>query len=352
MLQWEHGGDCYRNKVLYDFSVNVNPLGIPDSVRCAMEESLKHCDQYPDLQVDGLRSKLAMQHGIEKDCVLCGNGASELLMAVCHALNPKKIVIPTPSFYGYEYVTKSMEGQITFYPMKKEKNYCLDESLFDVLGEQVDLLVMASPNNPIGNVISDELLQRILLHCRKHHIFVLLDQCFIDFVREKEQIRQQKNGVKDLLSRFPNLLLLRAFTKTYCIPGIRLGYLCAKKQLALKVQQQLPEWNVSVIAQAAGEAACQEQEFVKRSERFITTEREWMVHQLQLLGIKCFESMANYVMLYCEVPLYEELLKRGILIRDCQNFRGLESGYYRVAVKTHKENEILCEAIEKCLEER
>ena len=102
-----HGGDIYRNQVRLDFSVNVNPLGMPESVRQALQEAVESCTEYPDIRQEALRAAVSDTLGVRTEDILLGNGASELFMAVVHALKPGKTVIPVPSFYGYEYAAKA-----------------------------------------------------------------------------------------------------------------------------------------------------------------------------------------------------------------------------------------------------
>ncbi|MDO5156819.1 MAG: histidinol-phosphate transaminase [Eubacteriales bacterium] len=351
MEHWMHGGDIYRNTITYDFSVNVNPLGVPNGVRQAMLDAVAHCDRYPDLHVQKVREAIGKYLHVSRDCILCGNGASELIMATFHALQPKKVVIPVPSFYGYEYATNSGMCDVIYYPLQETKGFAIGDSIFEVLQEDVDLLLLASPNNPTGKMILDAQLIELLEWCKQRNIFVLLDQCFVDFVDAGIDMARQINDVRALLVQYPNLMLLRAFTKTFCIPGVRLGYLmCEDDGVRKRIARQLPEWNVSYVAQAAGEAACKEREYVSQSRAYVKQEREWLMEQLQAFGFICYESAANYVLFFSDIPLYDALLKQGILIRDCSNYRGLRQGFYRIAVRSREENERLCEAIRQCIE--
>ena len=147
---------------------------------------------------------------------------------------------------------------------------------------------------------------------------------------------------------YPNLIVVRAFTKIYAIPGVRLGYLyCEEGELLHAIEQQLPEWNLSTFAQAAGSACVEEKTFVKESKQYVKIEREFLEQRLEKLGLQVLPSDANFLLIQSKIPWYERLLKRGILIRDCSNFRGLKKGYYRIAVKTREENERLLKEMEE-----
>ena len=152
--------------------------------------------------------------------------------------------------------------------------------------------------------------------------------------------------------QYENLIIVRAFTKIFSIPGVRLGYLISyNRELTEKIRTHLPEWNISTFAEAAGVACAGEQEFVEKTRTFVKREREFLIKGLEKMGLTVYPGCANFLLVKTEIPLYDELLKRNILIRDCSNYRGLEKGFYRVAVKKREENERLLEKIGeiKCL---
>ena len=329
-----HGGDIYQNQVEVDFSVNINPLGIPDGVRKALHQAVEHCHCYPDIHAEALISGLSQQHNLSKEYIVCGNGASELLLAIMHAMKPGKILLPTPSFYGYEKAAKASWAEIFYYEMKEADGWALTEAFLEQLTADIDMIILANPNNPVGNVIDKALLTTICEKCRDLQITVVIDECFIEFT-EASDFKQEHS-----LEAFPNVILLRAFTKIYAIPGVRLGYLlCGKQDTCSRIRAQLPEWNLSIFAQMAGVAALEEQEYVIRTREVVKTEREYLRSEMQRMGITVYNSAANFLLLRCDIPLYEMLLAEQILIRDCSNYRGLAKGYYRIAVKSHMENE-------------
>ena len=325
-----HGGDVYTNKVNIDFSVNVNPLGIPANVKQAMMEAINNVDVYPDIRYELLTEACSKQFGVKKEYLIFGNGSSELFMAIANTLRPKKVVIPVPSFYGYEYAFSNVSEDIIFYSMKEEDNYRLTENYLNTLND-VDSIVLANPNNPTGASIDKGLLIDILDACNKKNIKVILDECFIEFTDEESMI--------GLIDNYPNLIIVRSFTKIYAIPSVRLGYaICSDESLNDSIRKHLPEWNVSGIAQMAGIECTKCVDYITDTKEYVKKERDYLQEELTKLGIKVYDSVANYLFLYSKKPLYDLLLKQGILIRDCSNFRGLKEGYYRVAVKIHEDN--------------
>lgn len=334
-----HGGDIYRNHVKIDFSVNVNPFGMPEDVKAALYRAVENCSRYPDISAEKVKKAVSGMLAVPEKRLLFGNGASELFMAIIHGIKPKKAVIPVPAFYGYEYAAGAADGEILYYETKEENDFCLQEDFLSVLTEDVDVLFLTNPNNPTGHLMSRELLGNVLFHCREKGIYVVLDECFIEFCGKECSMLQE-------IETFSNLILVRAFTKIFSIPGVRLGYLiCGNQVLLEKIGRQLPEWNVSIFAQAAGYECAMQTEFVSKTITYIEKERHFLEIGLKQAGFKVFPSKANFFLIYCEQPLYERLLEKGILIRDCANFRGLSKGFYRIAVKSRKENEALLKAI-------
>ncbi|MGN0158385.1 MAG: pyridoxal phosphate-dependent aminotransferase [Brotaphodocola sp.] len=336
-----HGGDIYRNQVKLDFSVNVNPFGVPEAVRNALHNAVDWCSVYPDIREEKLRNSVSAMLQVPGDDLVFGNGASELFMAIIHALQPSQVVIPVPSFYGYEHAAKAVTEHIRYYQMREEDGFLPKEDLLGFLNEETDLLFLANPNNPTGALMKKDALLRLLTHCKRRRIAVVLDECFIEFCGEQE-------SMLDMVSEFENLILVRAFTKIYAIPGVRLGYLvCGNPLLRERIRRQLPEWNLSVFAQAAGAACAKEREFLLKTADYVREERRFLAEGFQKLEkgkkISCqiYPGHANFMLLHSNNPLYDRLLCQGILIRNCENFKGLGKGYYRIAVKTREENEQL-----------
>ena len=338
-----HGGDVYNNKVNIDFSVNINPFGVPENVKKAMVEAIDSVGDYPDISQERLKKSCAKMLGVNEEYLLFGNGSSELFMTIANTLRPEKVVIPVPSFYGYEHAFKSVSEDILFYNLKEEDSYCLTEDFLSVIDESIDCIILANPNNPTGALTDKNLLKEILNTCKRKNIKVVLDECFIEFTNEESALR--------LIDEYPNLIIVRSFTKIFAIPSVRIGYMiCSDKSFVNEVSEHLPEWNVSGIAEAAGYECTKCAKYVLKSREYTDKEREYLLEELKKLGIRTFASSANYLLIYDKKDLYDLLLNQGILIRDCANFRGLEKGYYRIAVKSHEDNMKLIELLRKIYE--
>lgn len=345
-----HGGDIYQNRILYDFSVNTNPLPLPEVLQERMAEAAANSNRYPQYGNVLLREQLAALYEVNAREVLCGNGASELFAAIVHALRPKRVAIPAPSFSGYAWAAQMAGAEICEIFLQEEHHFALNRAKITRFCAQlngIDLLFLANPANPVGNTMEASLLETLLDVCEKRGITVVLDECFIAFTGQA--------GYASWIQKYPHLIVVRAYTKIYAIPGIRLGYLLAQEPVCEKIAHQLPEWNVSVVAQQIGMdilddsiAGWNRKQYLDDTVQFIQREKEYLKQELINIfqnKIKVFPSEANFLLIKTDVPLYDRLLERSLLIRNCANYTGLEPGFYRIAVKSHSDNEILIQEL-------
>ena len=337
-----HGGDVYHNRVELDFSANVNPLGTPPEVVRAVAESAERLAAYPDPYCGRLRQKLAAVHGVEPGDIVCGNGAAELIFQFAAALRPKRALLPVPSFSEYDAALSSVGCTSEYFMLSRADGFAVTEALLPAITAETDVLVLCTPNNPTGRSIAPALLQAILARCRETGTWLLLDECFLDLTD-----RGAEKSLIPLLRAGDRCFILRAFTKLYGMAGVRLGYAVCKDSAFLgALCRTVQPWNVSAPAQAAGEAALSCRAFVAKTLSLIAEEKAYLLRELRALGIDVLPGDANFLMLSGVPGLYDRLLsEKGILIRSCANYRGLEEGDCRIAVRTHEENVRLIAAL-------
>lgn len=348
MTKHVHGGNVYQYKDCIDFSANCNPLGTPQSVKQAIIDSAEHICEYPQVGYEPLKKALAVYEGTEETQVICGNGAAEIIFTLCHARMPKKALLPAPTFAEYGQALLSIGCEISEYSLSEEKDFVLGEEFLSALEKGIDIVFLCNPNNPTGILLEREFLLKILDRCRELGIFLVVDECFLDFVEKPEAYT-----LKGFLSQYENLFLLKAFTKRYAMAGIRLGYgLSGNKELLDRMEDCVQPWNLSVAAQAAGIAALKETDYVNRGRELVFKEAARLKKELASLGLKVYPSCANYIFFRGPKDLFERCTEEGILIRDCSNYSGLSKGYYRIAVKKEKENDALLKALVHIQENR
>lgn len=339
----KHGGDIYKYQPRYDFSANINPLGVNEAIVTAARESLQDIANYPDIRCGRLRSALALKLHVPEDYLYFGNGAADALFTLVLAGRPKKALLVSPTFAEYEQALQTVDCDITYYELDSSKDFSVTENYLTALTPDLNMVILCNPNNPVGNTIPHELLLRILKRCYELNITLVVDECFNDFL-EKPNYHELTLELGD----YNNLVILRAFTKMYAMAGLRLGFLMtADRELLTKMNSVSQPWSVSIPAQAAGVVALNQEEYVAKTRAYIKNEQEFLCEALAELKIQYFEPEANYIFFYDQIDWYKELLEEGILIRDCSNYRGLTKGYYRIAIRTRLENEALINTMRK-----
>lgn len=346
MMKHVHGGDVYKYKHCLDFSANCNPLGTPERVKQAIRESVERLEDYPEVGCGRLKEAIAQYEQVDKEEVICGNGAAELIFSLCRAKKPKKALLPAPTFAEYEQALSSVDCEIRYYFLEEKEGFRVKEGYLEALTEDLDILFLCNPNNPTGILIERDFLEKVLNCCRDKGIFAVVDECFLDFIGEPENYT-----LKAYLKEYKNLFLLKAFTKRYAIAGVRLGYgLCADRETLEQMELMTQPWNVSAMAQAAGLAALKETAYVEAGRRLVFEEAAYLKGEMEKLGLKVFPSQSNYIFFKGPEKLFEQCVEKGILIRDCSNYPGLSKGYFRVAVKDHQRNEKLMEAFKEIVQ--
>lgn len=354
-----HGGNIYGNEIEYDFSVNLNPLGPPKSVRDALAAALNHVEEYPDPEYRELRRGLANYWQLAEEQLVPGNGASELIPGIIRTLSPKNCMVTAPCYSGYETALNAAASSCRIHriPLRAENDFTLPENICQEIARvKPNLLILTNPNNPNGKRISANRLREIADTCRAAGTVLLVDECFLALSGGDED-----SLIHCIRSEALPAVVLRAFTKTFAIPGVRLGYAVCSAPTAERIRRELPEWNLSVFAQYAGRAAFGNvtpgtpapetsaggtSGYLTASVEMIAREREFLSAELEKLGLRVFPSDANYILFQSrDRELHQKLLDKGILIRDCRDYHGLTAGFYRTAVRTHRENTALLQCL-------
>ncbi len=364
-----HGGNIYKVfrerdiEEILDYSSNINPYGIPESLKQAIRENLNILERYPDPDYIQLRSKIAFENKVDISDVILGNGATEIIFLYMRAVKPKKIIIVSPTFAEYERAVRAVQEnredglQIDYFPLREEEGFNVNvENLISGLERGYDLLIMCNPNNPTGKFLPLTEMERIIGKCNEKETKLFVDEAFIEFVEggTKKSVVNAKVNKK-------NLFVVRAFTKFFAIPGLRLGYgICLDEDITFAMDEKKEPWSVNNIAELAGITVLDDSEYIERTERWIKEEKEYVYKKLQSIdGIKPYETEVNFILVKIEDnivksginagKLKEVMLEKGILIRDASNFKYLDESYFRLAIKGRKDNNKIIDTLGECL---
>ena len=342
-----HGG---RNSIkshdlhIVDFSSNITPIGIPSSVKTILKKNLNDIQNYPDLHSSALLSSLRRYTHLPKSNLLVGNGAIEIIYNFSFALlsNKTKVLIPVPTFQEYETATRLYNGKILYF-----KTMDLSENIDSFVSRipQNGCVFLCNPNNPTGKLLPKKQVLSIIKAAKKLSSIVFVDECFIELVPDSNE------SVISYVKKYDNLFVLRSLTKSFGLPGIRIGYAAASKQMIEILQKIKIPWSVNSLAQNSASIALKNKSHLVKSRSVIKKELKYLKNKIvQLDGFKCHDSSTNFILIktrHDSTKLQQKLLKDKILIRDCKNFRGLNNHYIRIAVKSHKDNLKLVRALER-----
>lgn len=340
-----HGGNIREaagflgipSSALLDVSANINPLGMPESVRQALMQNLGLAERYPDVEYLSLHQALAAHHDIPIDWIQAGNGETESIWLLAQSLRPRRAMLVTPGFAEYRRALEQVDCQIVDFQLNEADDWNLTEAILPALTADLDCLFLCTPNNPTGLLPDDGLLLDIAQRCRALNITLILDEAFLDFIPDR-------SGFIPRLADNPHIWVLRSLTKFYAIAGLRLGYLVNSDPQAMRSlrKKQMP-WSINAYAALAGEQGLADSGYQQATWRWLATERSWLVQRLQQLhGLTVWPGQANYLFLRCDIPgvcLQQAMLEQHVLIRSCANYPGLDARYYRIAIRQREENE-------------
>ncbi len=353
---YEHGGNLERAAEIFqknreaflDFSANINPLGIPDGLQELLVQSISRLTDYPDPEYKGLRRELAVYTGISAGRIIPGNGAAEIIALLFQTLKPKRVLIPAPTFVEYEQSAILAGAEIRHFELREAASFQPEiEELAAEMAQGVDCLMLCNPNNPTSSLLKPAELEYLIRQAGRCRTMVVIDEAFIELTEGSSA-----NSMVKYVPACDNLFIVRAFTKIFAVPGLRLGYGIGNQDFIDRMRFRQQPWPVNNMAACAGEYLTKAREYLARTSAWLKGEKEWLYGRLGAIpGLKAFPPEANFILVKLldgaldAGELHDRLGKRGILIRNAANFRYLNDRYFRVAVKDRASNLRLVEML-------
>lgn len=326
---------------IVDFSANINPLGPPEYLRRIISRSVEKIVHYPDPSSRDLLAVLSKAFSIHTSQLTVANGSTEIIYALPKALDCKRAVIPVPSYLDYEQACCKAGLEVLPFLLDEGKGFKINFNDLSLCLKENDLVFLGRPNNPTGtSFAAEELLKVVNEHPRT---WFAVDESFFEFIAESSELISGDMP--------PNLIVFRSLTKFYAIPGLRLGFAAAAPQTADFLRSQLLPWTVNTIAQEVGREVLLDKAYAEQSRIHVTKRREELKQMLaQISWLKVFEGEANFLLVKIEKSglnaekLADRLLlskPNPVAIRNCDNFVGLNEKFFRVAVRSKAENQLL-----------
>ena len=385
-----HGGNIYKVfrekniKEILDYSSNINPYGIPESLKKRITENLEILERYPDPDYIELRQKLAHLNKVDVSNIILGNGATEIIFLFMEVVNPQKVLIVSPTFGEYERAVKATERvedssilgdsnkkkddeksfgkqkiEIEYFELKESDDFKLNiGNLKNELAKKYDLLIICNPNNPTGKFLKLDKTEEILKECNKYNTKLFIDEAFIDFLKDG-----MKKSIINTKENKQNLFVTRAFTKFFAMPGLRLGYgIYFDKKLEKRISEKKETWSVNNIAEMAGLTVLDDTKYIEETLKWIAEEKTYVYEKLnEINGIKPYKTEVNFITVKIEDNfilkglnvkiLRGKMIEKGILIRDASNFKFLDERFFRLAIKDRKNNDRVIETLKKIFDD-
>ena len=331
---------------IIDFSSNVNPHIISDLGKYVLE-GLEKSRSYPDINYTNLRNNISDYIKVDSELIIPGNGATEIIYLLMKSIK-RRLAILNPTFSEYGRGAKLNNLEIIDFHLKEENNFSIDLDEIQKNMDKFDSLFVCNPNNPNGKVKDlNELLDLMI----ENDKLLIVDETFMEFVGEDE-----KYSLINKIEQTPNLFILKAVTKFFGMPGLRLGYgVTSNKQIIKNIYEYKEPWTINSFAENLSNYLFKDKEYINGSKDYYINERKFMLEELRKISrLKVYDTDTNFVLIKLDddeanslkLELFE---KYNILIRDASNFIGLDKSYIRVAIKSHNDNKVLIESLRKIL---
>ena len=331
---------------IIDFSSKVNPHIISDLGKYVLE-GLEKSRSYPDINYTNLRNNISDYIKVDSELIIPGNGATEIIYLLMKSIK-RRLAILNPTFSEYGRGAKLNNLEIIDFHLKEENNFSIDLDEIQKNMDKFDSLFICNPNNPNGKVKDlNELLDLMI----ENDKLLIVDETFMEFVGEEE-----KYSLINKIEQTPNLFILKAVTKFFGMPGLRLGYgVTSNKQIIKNIYEYKEPWTINSFAENLSNYLFKDKEYINGSKDYYINERKFMLEELRKISrLKVYDTDTNFVLIKLDddeanslkLELFE---KYNILIRDASNFIGLDKSYIRVAIKSHNDNKVLIESLRKIL---
>lgn len=368
-----HGSDLEKIEKIYgikkeeiiSFSANVNPLGLSPLLRERLKDCLNVITTYPDREYTELRRTIGAYCHADSEHILVGNGSTELISAIINTIKPKQACLVAPTYSEYEREITLSGGNCVYYRLQPENDFAFSvKELFSLLADKglsgkelpaqefspegASLFVICNPNNPTSSALWHAELEEILGFCAAHHIFVMIDETYIEFTENYESVT-----AVGFLKKYHNFIILRGISKFFASPGLRLGYgLTSNTDLLKKVNEIKNPWSINSLADAAGKILFTDTDYIHRTKELIFAERRRVCTALRAIpGLKVYEPFANFVLVKIEKEevnadmLFDTAIRRSLMLRNCSSFEGLDNTFFRICFMMPEDNDRLLSCI-------
>jgi threonine-phosphate decarboxylase len=345
-----HGGQ-YKKEGLIDFSVNIPHFTLDRPYKELLIHSIDQLADYPE--IDGLQARRALSEYLNWpiEQIVLGNGATDLIYLMARALKLERAMILEPTFTEYRRALSQSGATIVDYVLESDSGFHLNpHRLAEAINTmKCNALFLCNPNNPTGQLFTTNEIESVLALVNDTHFLLIIDESFIEF---KDRPSHHET-MKDLMRRY-NIIIMRSMTKTFCVPGLRIGYLFGTERWIETINKYRDPWALNRFALDSIPYFLKDKSHLKQLQSWCDESSTYMKTLLSKLErVEVFDGHANFILIKLDHPdpakWHESLIEKGYYLRTCEDFNGLDARYFRIAIKDRQSNEALIDAIKETL---
>ena len=327
---------------------NENPWGPSPKAMEAIKKEIPSIYRYPESQLKELVSEMARYSGVEDSQVIVGgDGADEIIDVLAKTFIDEgdEFIVPLPSYMYYEYLLQQYGARPVYAKWDLDKNELDVDSIFEAIGERTKMIFLCSPNNPTGTLIQKDVLADIA--SKNPDILVVVDEAYFEYSEVTN---------KDLINEFNNIFIIRTMSKVLGLAGMRIGYGLACSEIIEYMHRIKPVFSLTRLSFVAALNTFRDTEYIEESIRKGIESRQYLYDELSKIdSLNVFPSKSNFMLIgirdtgFTASQLALELMKRGIIVRDCTSFKGLDEYWIRISICTLDEDKKFIDIIKEVL---
>ena len=327
---------------------NENPWGPSPKAMKAIEDEIKSINRYPESQLHELVSEIAEYSGVkDSQVIIGGDGADEIIdvLAKTFIENGDEFIVPLPSYMYYEYLLKQYGARPVYARWNLDENKLDVDSIFDSITPKTKMIFLCSPNNPTGTLIDREVLADIA--SKNPDVLIVVDEAYFEYSEVTN---------KDLIDEYDNIFIIRTMSKVLGLAGMRIGYGLACDEIIEYMHRIKPVFSLTRLSFVAALNTFRDKDYIAESIRKGIESREYLYEEVSKIdGLYVFPSKSNFMLIrvkdtgFTASQLALELMKKGIIVRDCTSFKGLDEYWIRISICTLEEDEKFIKILKEVL---
>ena len=327
-----------RKEDIIKLGSNENPWGPSPKAMKAIEDEITSVNRYPESQLHELVGEIADYSGVkDSQVIIGGDGADEIIDVLAKTFidDGDEFIVPLPSYMYYEYLLKQYGAKPVYAKWDLDKNILDTDSIYSSITPKTKMIFLCSPNNPTGTLIDKEILTDIAL--KNPEILIVIDEAYFEYSEVTN---------KDLIDEFDNIFIIRTMSKVMGLAGMRIGYGLACEEIIEYMHRIKPVFSLTRLSFAAALNTFRDRDYIERSIKKGIESRQYLYDEISKIEkLNVFPSKSNFMLInvkktgFTASQLALELMKKGIIVRDCTSFKGLDEYWIRISICTLEEDE-------------